>query len=150
MHIDHNACVSPGALVHANKRLTACTLCGTVEESGTVVKLKKVPAFFWRTATGIEPVRDWLGSLDKEDRRTIGGDIATLEYGWPVGMPTCRPMGDGLFEVRSNLQDGRIGRVLFCFADGCMVLLHGFIKKTRNTPSDDLALAQRRKRERER
>jgi phage-related protein len=109
--------------------------------------LKKVPARFWSNAGGTEPVRDWILSLDKHDRRTIGGDIATVEYGWPVGMPTCRSMGAGLWEVRTNLADNRIARVLFCFCQGHLVLLHGFIKKTRKTPDDELALARKRQKE---
>ncbi len=108
---------------------------------------KKIQAFFYETAGGSEPVRDWLKDLAEEDRRIIGADIATVEYGWPIGMPTCRPMGDGLFEVRSNLTGKRISRVLFCTAGERLVLLHGFIKKTRTTPTEDLALAKRRKKE---
>jgi len=84
--------------------------------------------------------------LDKEDRYLIGSDIKTVEFGWPVGMPTCRPMGDGLFEVRTNLPRGRTARVLFCIYDNQMVLLHGFIKKTQKTPKKDLELASDRKR----
>jgi len=57
---------------------------------------KKIPAFFFQTSAGTEPVRDWLKDLDDDDRRVIGEDIATVEYGWPVGMPTCRSLGDGL------------------------------------------------------
>ena len=57
--------------------------------------LKKLPARFYRSETGTEPVREWLASLSKADRRIIGVDIATVEYGWPVGMPTCRPLGRG-------------------------------------------------------
>ena len=70
-----------------------------------------------------------------------------MEYSWPIGMPLCRPMGRGLWEVRSNLPDNRIARVLFCIAEGHMVLLHGFIKKTARTPDDDLALARKRMKE---
>jgi phage-related protein len=113
-------------------------------------ELKKVPARFYRSANGAEPVRDWLHALSKEDRKEIGTDIATVEYGWPVGMPTCAPMGAGLYEVRTNLQGNRIARVLFCFAGGAMVLLHGFIKKTPKTPGADLDLARQRQREVER
>jgi phage-related protein len=113
-------------------------------------KLKKVPARFWASSSGSEPVRDWLSALDREDRKTIGSDVATVEYGWPIGMPTCRPMGDGLFEVRSALGDKRIGRVFFCFHEGYMVLLHGIIKKTQKTTPEDLKLAGKRKRELER
>jgi phage-related protein len=56
-------------------------------------------------------------------------------------------MRDGLYEVRTNLENGRISRVLFCFHDGMMVLLNGFIKKSKKTPIQDLELARVRKRE---
>lgn len=95
-------------------------------------------------------MRGWLLGLDKEDRKVIGKDIATVEYGWPIGMPACAPLGAGLYEVRTNLSGKRIARVLFCFWDGCLVLLHGFIKKTRKTPRADLELARQRQREVER
>lgn len=108
---------------------------------------KKVEAWFYRSSSGAEPVRDWLLSLPAEDRRAIGYDIATVEYGWPIGMPVCRPMGGGLFEVRSSLPGGRIARVLFCTAQGRLVLLHGFVKKTQATPKADLDLAKARKKE---
>lgn len=108
---------------------------------------KKVPARFYRNENGTEPVRDWLQSLSREDRKRIGADVATVEYGWPVGMPTCRPMGAGLWEVRTNLGSNRIARVLFCMAEGHMVLLHGFIKKTEKTPPADVNLARTRMRE---
>ena len=109
------------------------------------VDLKRVPAVFFRSRTGAEPVRDWLRSLDKQDRFRIGTDLKTVEFGWPIGMPTCRPLGQGLFEVRTTL-DNRIGRVLFCIGNGQMILLHGFIKKTQKTPKADLDLARTRKR----
>src|SRR3712207_1556665 len=95
--------------------------------------LKKVPAHFFRSATGAEPVREWLLGLSKADRKEIGKDVATVEYGWPIGMPTCAPLGAGLYEVRTHLQGRRIARVLFCFCAGGIVLLHGFIKKTQKT-----------------
>ena len=108
-------------------------------------QMKRIQAVFYRSETGAEPVRDWLRSLDKEDRFRIGTDIKTVEFGWPIGMPTCRPMKQGLFEIRTNLNK-RIARVLFCVFDGRMVLLHGFIKKTRKTPRADLDPASERKR----
>lgn len=109
--------------------------------------MKRLPAVFYRSETGAEPVRDWLKSdeISADDRRRIGEDIKTVEFGWPVGMPTCRALGGGLWEVRSSLK-GRIARILFCIDDGCMVLLHGFIKKAQRTPAGDLALAMKRKR----
>ncbi len=108
---------------------------------------KRVAAVFYCTDSGKEPVRDWLLKLSKEDRKAIGADIQTVEFGWPVGMPVCRPIKDGLYEVRTNLEDGRISRVLFCFHDGKMVLLHGFIKKSQQTLKPDLDLAKKRKKE---
>ncbi len=93
-----------------------------------------------------EPVRDWLKDLDHEERRLIGSDIKTVEFGWPIGMPTCRPMGKGLFEVRTDLPQS-IARVLFCIYEGEMILLHGFIKKSQKTPKKELNLALQRKRE---
>jgi phage-related protein len=93
--------------------------------------MKRVNARFFRNESGSEPVRDWLQELTKDDRKRIGTDIATMEYGWPIGMPTCRPMGGGLFEVRTSLDGKRIARVLFCSFEDQIALLHGFIKKTR-------------------
>jgi phage-related protein len=98
---------------------------------------------FYRTATGREPVRDWLRGLDRESRRLIGEDIKTVQYGWPLGMPLVGNLGDGLWEVRSRLRDG-IARVIFFAAGDVMALVHGFIKKSQKTPQDDLALARRR------
>ena len=98
------------------------------------------------TSAGTEPVRDWLKELLPEERREIGQD-ATVEYGWPVGMPVCRPLGQGLWEVRSTLSGNRIARVIFCIAHGRMVLLHAFMKKTQKIPEEDLAVARRRMKE---
>jgi phage-related protein len=107
---------------------------------------KNVPARFYQTETGNEPVREWLKQLEALDRKIVGADIKTVEYGWPIGMPTCRSMGKGLYEVRSNLPSGKIARVLFCIYEEKMILLHGFIKKTQKTPAQDLDLALKRKR----
>lgn len=113
--------------------------------------LKRVPAIFYRTEAGNEPVRDWLRGLDREDRRRLGEDIKLVEFGWPIGMPMCRPMGEGLHEVRTALTDNRIARVLF-YVDKRqrMVLLHVFIKKSRTVPVEDLDLAKANKRKHER
>lgn len=111
------------------------------------MELKKLPAVFYATAGGREPVREWLKDLDVESRRIVGGDIATAEFGWPVGMPLCRDMGRGLYEVRSRITDGRIARVLFAVVGGQMVLLHGFVKKSPKTPTRELDLALNRMKE---
>jgi len=88
-------------------------------------------------------VRAWLKGLLAEDRKRIGEDIKTVEFGWPAGMPVCKPLRDGIYEVRTNLAQNRIARVLFYIdKKGRMVLLHGFVKKTQKTPGEDLALAK--------
>jgi phage-related protein len=107
------------------------------------MSLKRLPARFYESESGNEPVREWLKKLSKADRTKVGEDIKDVEFGWPVGMPTCQPMGEGLFEVRTNLKK-RIARVLFCIHGSTMVLLHGFIKKTEQTPDADLELARDR------
>lgn len=92
-------------------------------------------------------MRNWLKSLPSdEDRKRIGEDIKTVEFGWPIGMPVCRPLGEGIYEVRTNLAQNWIARILF-YIDKMnrMVLLHGFIKKTQKTPDEDLELARRNK-----
>lgn len=108
---------------------------------------KKIVGRFYATAAGRRPVREWLLGLSKDDRRVIGLDIQKVEFGWPIGMPYCRPLQRGMWEVRSDLAGGRIARVIFCIVAGEMVLLHGFEKKTQKTPTHDIELAFRRKRE---
>ena len=108
---------------------------------------KKLPARFYRTTHGNEPVREWLKSLTPTERQVIGKDIQKVEFGWPLGLPVCRPLGDSLWEVRSDLPSRRTVRVIFCIVAGQMILLHGFIKKTPQTPRRALDLAQARKAE---
>jgi len=108
---------------------------------------KRVQAVFFRTDAGGEPLRNWLKSLPlDEDRKRIGEEIKTVEFGWPIGMPVCRPLGDGIHEVRTSLAQNRIARILFYIdRKGRMVLLHGFIKKTQRTLDEELDLARRNK-----
>ena len=106
--------------------------------------LKRLPARFYGSASGREPVRDWLRGLEPAARRVVGLDIKRVEFGWPIGMPLCRSLGRGLWEVRSDLPDGRIARVIFAERGGVMVLLHGFIKKTQQTPPGEIEIAMRR------
>ena len=110
---------------------------------------KIVTVVFYRTPLGKEPVREWMLKLDKDDRYTIGVELKTVEFGWPLGMPLVRSMKnyDRLWEVRSSISGNRIARVLFTVHDSRMVLLHGFIKKTQKTPKSDLDLADDRRRE---
>ena len=77
--------------------------------------------------------------------KTIGEDIKTVQFGWPLGMPLVRKMDKDLWEVRIHLER-RIARVLFTISVGKIVLLHGFIKKSQATPKADLDLAKDRMR----
>jgi phage-related protein len=110
---------------------------------------RKLPILFYRTRGGTELVRNWLRSLDDKDQNTIGLDLLRVQFRWPVGMPLCRAMGDGLWEMRTNLPSNRIARLLFCVTGGRILVLHGFIKKTQKTPDEELMHARRRKKEME-
>ena len=111
---------------------------------------QKIPLVFFRTPAGHEPVREWLKDLPKAERLAIGIDLLRAQWRWPVGMPLCRPLGSGLWEIRTDLPTKRTARVLICLYREHLVALHGFIKKTRTTPDEDLELARKRKKELER
>ena len=98
---------------------------------------------FYATAAGNEPVREWLSGLTRDDRREIGQDIKTAQYGWPLGMPLIRKLEPGLWEVRSHVEGG-IARVMFTVDGQVMVLLHGFVKKSQKTPAADMKTARQR------
>jgi len=105
----------------------------------------KLDVRFYKTDSGTEPVRDWLRGLPASDRKKIGEDIKTVQYGWPLGMPLVRKMDKDLWEIRIHLQS-RIARVFFTVSGEIIVLLHGFIKKSQATPKPDLKLAINRMR----
>ena len=111
---------------------------------------QKIPLIFYRTRSGSEPVREWLKGLVKTERHEVGKDLLRAQWRWPIGMPMCRPMGNGLWEIRTDLPTKRTARVLLCHYREHLVALHGFIKKTRATPDSDLAMARRRRKELER
>jgi phage-related protein len=85
--------------------------------------------------------------LGEAQRQAIGRNLLRAQWRWPVGMPLCRPMGKGLWDVRTDLAGNRTARVLICYYEGRLVALHGFIKKTRATPEGDLRLAWKRQKE---
>ncbi|WP_024699003.1 type II toxin-antitoxin system RelE/ParE family toxin [Pseudomonas avellanae] len=99
---------------------------------------------FFCTEAGNEPVREWLTDLLRDDRKAVGTDIKTVQFGWPIGMPVVRKMEPDLREVRADFKE-RIARVLFTVEASSMVLLHGFIKKSEKTPASDLETARQRK-----
>jgi len=105
---------------------------------------RSLPAVFFQTETGREPVREWLKDLPKDERRIIGEDIMTVQFRWPLGMPLVDNLGSGIWEIRSRLAN-KVARTLFFVHQGEIILLHGFIKKTKKTPNEDRALALRSK-----
>ncbi len=114
------------------------------EKSAVSERLKEIPVIFYRTGSGGEIVLEWLRSLSPDDRRVIGADLDLIQVGWPIGMPLCRALGDGLWEVRSSLSGGRIARLLFFIEADRIGVVHGFMKKTNKTPPGELDLARRR------
>lgn len=106
-----------------------------------------IPVTFYKTQVGNEPVREWLKELDQGDRLLVGQDLQRVQFRFPVGMPLCRPMGSSVWEVRTDIAHGTTARVLFMVQDNNIVLLHGFVKKTRKTPPADLELARKRQTE---
>lgn len=104
---------------------------------------RPIPIVFFRLDSGREPVREWLKDMNRTNRKSVGEDIMTLQFGWPVGMPLARKVDDGLWEIRSHVSSG-IARTFFTIFKRKIVLLHGFIKKSQKTPSNELATAKRR------
>lgn len=106
-----------------------------------------VEVVFYSTGKGTEPVREWIKSLTRDDTKIIGEDIKTVQLGWPLGMPLVDSLGNSLWEVRSKLSSNRIARIIFFMHQNSMILLNGFIKKTQQTPKNEIALATRRMKE---
>ena len=109
----------------------------------------EIPVRFYRTEAGRAPVLDWLRSLDKADRHTIGLDLMRVQFGWPIGRPLVGSLKDGLWEVRSSLPSERIARLILCFHDEMLIVLHGFIKKSQRAPKAYLELARTNKKKHE-
>lgn len=105
--------------------------------------VNKIPVVFYQEPNGNEPVRKWLKNLDDEIRLIIGEDLKRVQYRWPLGMPLVRSLDDGLWEVRSTLPN-KIARLFFIMYDSKIVLLHGIIKKSEETPKQDKDLAKKR------
>lgn len=105
----------------------------------------KLEVYFYKTEPGNEPVREWLKSLSLIDKKIIGEDIMTIQFSWPRGMPLVKNLKNSLWEVRSNLSDKKIARVIFFMSNNRMILIDGFIKKTQTTPQKNLDLSIERK-----
>lgn len=111
-----------------------------------------IPVIFFKSNNGTEPVKEWLDKLPEEERITIMEDIQTVRRGWPIGMPLVKKNRNNVWEIRSKHKD-RISRVLFALLPikndkgkkfKHAVLLHGFIKKSKETPDKELKLAIKR------
>jgi phage-related protein len=101
---------------------------------------------FFRADSGVEPVRRWLKGLPATHKKAIGEDIKTVQFGWPLGLPRVEKIEPYLWEVRTTVPDG-IARVLFTVDGRLMILLHGFIKKTRKIPRPEMETARTRLRQ---
>jgi phage-related protein len=119
-----------------------CIYSGTFANAGTSQTYSACVLAICR-----EPVREWLKALAREDKKAIGRDIAKVQFGWPIGLPVCRPLSGGLWEVRSSLPSRREARVLFGFQEGALIALHAIFKKTQKTPAEDLKVARERLKE---
>ncbi|MBW1716880.1 MAG: type II toxin-antitoxin system RelE/ParE family toxin [Deltaproteobacteria bacterium] len=105
---------------------------------------RPLPIRFYKTASGGEPVRAWLKSLPREERKIIGDDMKMVQFGWPLGMPLVRKIEPDLWEVRSRLKN-KIARVLFTIhKNQIILLLHGLMKKDQKLPLKDKNLAKQR------
>ena len=103
--------------------------------------LFRLKVVFYKTLLGNEPVREWLKKLSPDEKKIIGEDIKTVQFGWPLGMPLIRKLEPNLWEVRSHLHT-KIARVIFTVLENNMILLHGFIKKSPKTPKEDIKLSK--------
>ena len=104
---------------------------------------RHLKAVFFQLDSGREPVREWIKSLTQQSRKTIGEDIKTLQFGWPIGMPLARKLSKNIWELRSHIPAG-IARTFFTVYRDKIVLLHAFVKKAKKTPIKELAIAKRR------
>lgn len=109
--------------------------------------MKRLKVFFYKSSTGKEPVRDFIKGMSKKDKAILGEDIKTVECGWPIGMPVCKPMGNKLFEIRSTNSQSLQVRILSTIKEDEMILLHAFVKKSQKTPKKELEIAYKRKSE---
>ena len=118
-----------------------CTKNGTLKQERNNHEVYQI--VFYRSASGREPVRQWLKQLDPVSRKRIGEDLYTLQLGWPLGMPLARKIETNLWELRSKIVNG-ITRIMFTEKKGRLILLHGIIKKSQKLPAADLKLARKR------
>jgi phage-related protein len=115
--------------------------------AGQSMEKSLLKVVFYESSNGNVPVLRWLRELDTAERKILGLDLLRVQKNWPIGMPVCKSLSGGLWEVRSSLSNGGIARMIFCMRENKIYVLHGFIKKTQATPKDDLDLARKRMKE---
>ncbi len=109
-----------------------------------MIQKKPMSIKFYKTEAGKEPVRIWLKSLNKKEKKIIGEDIKTVQFGWPLGMPLIKKIEPDIWEIRSVLKN-KIARILITVhKNEIIILLHGFIKKDQKLPIKDKNLAKQR------
>lgn len=103
---------------------------------------------YYEDDKGNRPVEQFIDNLDLKMKAKVFGRLELLErYGSQLGMPFCRHLDDGIFELRT-VQGNNITRILYFFVIGERVILtHGFVKKTQKTPSGEIERAKRMRNE---
>lgn len=102
---------------------------------------------FYQTPAGNKVVLEFIRSLSPEDRKVVWEDLRTVQIGFPMGLPLCRPLGEGLHEIRCSLASRRELRLIFYFdrARQSLAVVHALIKKSAKIPKSDIELARKRK-----
>lgn len=102
----------------------------------------------WRIIYYNERVKSAINILPTGIRADFARLLQLLEeFGADLRLPHSRAMGSGLFELRPKGREG-IARVFYCMQMGqTLVILHSFIKKTQETPRQELDIAMRRMKE---
>lgn len=106
-------------------------------------RAEPLKAAFFKTEKGNQPCRDFIISLNQEDKKEVGAEIFEVQEGFPIGLPLVRKMNSDLWEIRVDLSDG-ICRIFFTIMNNTMILLHGFVKKSQKTPQNELKTAENR------
>jgi len=100
---------------------------------------RRLPVFFYCMEAGHEPVRDWLNELDWQDRKTIATNLRRVQEQWLNGMPVCRTLGKGLWEVRTNLSSNRTARVLIFVDEESIGVVHASLRRLARHPRSTLS-----------
>lgn len=85
---------------------------------------------YYRSPSGREPVKEFIGGLSPKDRTRILRGLLLLEEFWPrLGMPHVRSIGRGLWELRVD-GERKTFRIFFGHTQNKIGLVHAVIKKS--------------------